>query len=153
MMNNIVPSCLSSLVPPNVGSASRYSLRNADNLQTINAKTNLYSNSFLPSEVRNWNNLPAESKQIDSLVSFKQFLTQERQCGPKYCYTGKRLPQILHTRLRTNSSNLNYNLLSKHIIDSPLCSCGSIENTYHFFFECHMYAPQRILLENIATLP
>ncbi|MCG8096816.1 MAG: hypothetical protein JAZ17_24870 [Candidatus Thiodiazotropha endolucinida] len=146
MNNNLVPRYLSSLVPPTVGSASRYSLRNANNLQNINTRTTLYSNSFLPSAVRCWNDLPSEAKQTDSLYSFKHYLARDRVRTPKYYYTGKRPCQILHTRLRTDCSSLNFYLFSKHIIDSPLCSCGSIENAYHYLFQCDNYTNQRIVL-------
>ena len=37
-------------------------------------------------------------------------------------------------------------LYLKNITDSPLCRCGTIENTYHFFFQCSYYTPQRVLL-------
>ena len=137
--NNLVPKYLSSLVPLTIGSASRCSLCNADNLKNINTKTALYSNSFLPSAVRNWNELPHEAKQIESINSFKHFLARERKRAPVYHYTGKSLCQILHTRLRTNCSSLNYYLFSKHITDSPLCRCGTVEDANHYFFECRMY--------------
>ena len=70
---------------------------------------------------------------------------------PKYYCTGKRLCQILHTRLRANCSNLNYYLFYKYITDSPLCRCGNAEDAYHYFFECRMYTHQRILLFDSAS--
>ena len=57
MYNNISPLYLSSLVPPLVQNTSNYSFRNADDIRTIHARTSLYSNSFLPSTIRDWNNL------------------------------------------------------------------------------------------------
>ena len=54
--------------------------------------------------------------------------------------------QILHTRLRTNCSSLNYDLFLKNILESPLCTCGEIENSYHYFFRCRQYEQQRIAL-------
>lgn len=148
MKNNLTPTYLSSLIPQNVGNISRYNLRNADDLQPIHSRTVLYSNSFLPSTVRDWNNLPGEVRQIDSIDTFKQFLNRERERVPKYFYHGNRRGQILHTRLRTNCSNLNNDLYLKNINDSPLCQCGSVETTYHYFFECPMYTRQRTALFN-----
>ena len=55
MVNNLTPIYLSSLLPPQVGNISRYNLRNQDKYQTINCKSQLYFNSFLPSSVRDWN--------------------------------------------------------------------------------------------------
>ena len=92
--------------------------------------------------------LPAEVRQVDSLDIFKQFLSRERERLPKYFYSGNRRGQLLHTRIRTNCSNLNNDLFLKHITDSPLCLCGNIENANHYFFVCPLYAHQRTILLN-----
>ena len=65
MSHNLTPLYLSSLVPQSVSNISRYSLRNSNDLQTIDARTTLYYNSFLPSTVRAWNNVHDEAKQSD----------------------------------------------------------------------------------------
>ena len=52
MRNNLCPEYLSSLVPTNVGSTVGYSLRNANDIRTVNANTQLYFNSLLPSVIR-----------------------------------------------------------------------------------------------------
>ena len=57
MNSSNVPNYLQSLLPATVESSSNYSLRNSSHLQTIQARTSLYSNSFLPSTVSEWNNL------------------------------------------------------------------------------------------------
>ena len=46
MMHNITPLYLSSLVPQSVSNLSRYNLRNSNDLQTIDARTNQYYNFF-----------------------------------------------------------------------------------------------------------
>ena len=115
MYNNISPLYLSSLVPPLVQNTSNYSLRNADDIRTIHARTSLYSNSFLPSTIRDWNNLPSADRNADSVDTFKRHLSHGRVSVPKYFYTGNRRMQILHTRLRTGSSSLKYDLYSKNI--------------------------------------
>ena len=48
MFYNLSPLYLSSLVPPLVQNASRYSLRNANNVQTVVSHTNEYFHSFSP---------------------------------------------------------------------------------------------------------
>ena len=63
MFSHLTPLYLSSLIPPSVNDMSRYNLRNSDQLQTIDSRTNLYYNSFLPSTVSAWKCLPAEVKQ------------------------------------------------------------------------------------------
>ena len=62
---------------------------------------------------------------------------------PKYYNEGNRLAQIFHSRLRTNCNALNQHLHSKNIVPSPLCVCGSIENTGHFLLRCPLYHNHR----------
>ena len=50
MTKYLTPAYLSSLPPPLVGAMSRYPLRNSEQYQTIDAKSQLYYNSFLPLE-------------------------------------------------------------------------------------------------------
>ena len=93
MKSNLCPEYLSSLVPQTVNSISRYNLRNANDLQTVNARTTLYYNSLLPSTIRAWNNLPSEAQQLESVNSFKFFIKKENVPVPKYFYIGKRKAQ------------------------------------------------------------
>ena len=58
MMNGLAPEYLNRLVPPLVQDASRYSLRNSNNLNTLRSNSNLYYNSFVPSTIRLWNYSP-----------------------------------------------------------------------------------------------
>ena len=136
MPNNLTPSYFSSLFPVSVGNASKYILRNSNDLQTIDARMSLYYNSFLPSSIRAWNNLPTEAKKSESLNSFKHFLNSVKEPVPEYYYSSNRKSQILHIRLITNCSALNLDHFSKNLNDLPLCRCGSIEDVQHFFFHC-----------------
>ena len=52
------------------------------------------------------------------------------------------------TRLRTNCSSVNIDLFVKNISDSPICTCGSIEDSQHYFFNCVNYRRQRTELLN-----
>ena len=153
MLNNITPLYLSSLVPQSISNISCYYLRNSNDLdlQTINARSNQYFSSFLPSSVRAWNNLSPEEWQHESINSFKCFLQKDKTTVPKHFYTGCRKGQILLARLRTNCSSLNFDLFVKNISDSILCHCGSIENTQHFFFHCSFYQAQRNELINAIS--
>ena len=91
-----------------------------------------------------WNNL----KQHTLLNTT---LTKNKTPVPKYYYSKNRKAQILHTWLRTNCSSLNLDLFLKGITDSPLCRCGSIENSQHFFFHCPYYQQQRNALLNVVS--
>ena len=111
--------------------------------QTIRARTNQYRDSFLPSTLHLWNNLPLEARQSNTLNSFKLFFKKDILPIPRYYY---------HGRLRTGCSALNLDLFTKNITDSPLCSCGSIENSQHYFFHCRNYQAIRHELLNSISL-
>ena len=58
LQNDIFYPSLSDFIGPSslrVGDMSSYSLRNSDKYKTIDTKSHLYYNSFLPSAVREWN--------------------------------------------------------------------------------------------------
>ena len=67
-------------------------------------------------------------------------------------FSGNRKAQILHTRLRTICSSLNLDLFLRNVSDSPLCRCGSIEDSQHFFFHCRYYNIQRNELFDAVTM-
>ena len=151
MHNNLTPNYLSSLIPQQVEAISRYNLRNAQDIRNIRTRTSLYYNSFLPSTLRQWNDLSSETRQSTSLNSFKRLLKMDKISVPQYYYYGNRKAQMLHTRLRTGCSALNFDLFIKNISDSPMCVCGSIENVQHFFFHCNLFHRQRVLLLNAVS--
>ena len=70
MFNNLSPEYLSSLIPPTVINISRYNLRNAHNIQTIDSRTTQYLNSFLSSSIREWNSLSLDLSNSDSIIIF-----------------------------------------------------------------------------------
>ena len=139
MKSGLCPTYLSSLVPPSVGNNFVYSLRNANDLQTLQTNTQLCHNSFLPSAVRLWNDLPDEIQNSNTIASFMRGLSVNRHSPPVYYNAGKRLGQIYHSRRRTKCSSLNEHLFSRNIIGSSLCTCDSIENIKHFILECQLY--------------
>ena len=116
MQHDLVPNYLSSLVPLSVSELSRYNLRNANDNSKLHCRTQQYYKSFLPTVVRDWNGLPEEAKQLNSLLSFKTYLNRERKKVPKLFYYGRRKYQILHTRLRTGCSALNNDLYLKILL-------------------------------------
>ena len=150
MKNGLCPEYLSSLIPANVGSSVGYSLRNANAVRTVNAKSQLYFNSFLPSTIREWNELPPAVQNSPTLPIFKNHLNSNLRAPPVYYSTGNRLDQINHTRVRTRCSGLNQHLFAKNIVPSPLCACGQIENTRHFLLDCILY--HDIRFDMLATI-
>ena len=58
---------------------------------------------------------------------------------------------MLHTRIRTNCSSLNFYLYRKNIIQNKYCTCGEVEDTQHFFFICPQYnAIRQVMLDMIS---
>jgi hypothetical protein len=69
-------------------------------------------------------------------------------------YDSTRLPSqnTTHTRLRTDTFNLNYYLHKISRADTPKCQCGfNNEIMAHFFLYCPMYRAQRRVLHNNIT--
>ena len=138
MVNDLTLLYLPFLVP-SVNETSRYNLRNSNDIRTVNTRTSQYHNSFLPSTIREWNALPEEQRNSLTVASFTSHLKQSSTSIPKYYYVGDRHPQILHTRLRTKCSSLNYDIYLKSLTESPLCRCGNIENSEHYLLQCRFY--------------
>ena len=148
MVKGLTPDYLSRLTPQSVGERSARALRNSSNLTGIRTRSALYNNSFLPSVIQSWNSLPAEAKDIETVLDFKNFLNKNKTRASPLLYYGPRKMQVLHTRLRTDCSPLNKHLFDRNIAASPLCRCGDVETTYHFLFTCVHYHVQRQTLFN-----
>ena len=153
MKFNIAPQYLCTLVPPLIGQVTQHNLRNVTNTRTISCNSQLYYNSFLPSTVRAWNDLPVELRNSESLDIFKNRLNASITKPPKYYYSGQRTLQIHHTRQCTNCSSLNSHIFSKNIIEDPSCLCGALENTHHYLLNCTLYADHRNkMINDISNL-
>ena len=134
IINGLTPNYLSDLLPPLVGDNNPYSLRNANDIQTLWARTNLFFNSFFPSTIRAWNSLPQDIKDANTVTAFKYRLNRNRQLPPKYYSTNSRIGQILHARLRMACSSLNSHLYSKNIVPSPSCDVVTLKALIIFVF-------------------
>ena len=87
--------------------------------------------------------LSEEVRNSTSINIFKSRLNGSKtKVSPLFSY-GERKFQIIHSRLRRSCSCLNEHLFRKNIVHSPLCHCGFVESTSHFFFECTRYSDIR----------
>ena len=153
MVNDLTPNYLTSLIPATVANTSAYQLRDSENVRPLLTRTQLYYKSFLPSSIRNWNELPLNIRNSSSLTSFKRQLNKDNIKVPIYYSSGNRQLQIYHTRLRTNCSSLNQHLYSKNIIADPSCACGGVESTKHFLLQCPLFNQARIeMLNTLSTV-
>ena len=84
MQNDMSPNYLSSLVPPSVGNTTNYPLRNSSNLHTIHTNSQLYFNSFLPSVIRDWNELSEQTRNLPSIASFKREINSDIKTYPHF---------------------------------------------------------------------
>ena len=80
MKQNISPSYLTSLIP--IPQENRYPLRNRNDIPTIQSRTSLYQESFLPSVIRQWNSLPEDVKSSPTLSIFKHRISLNMQKPP-----------------------------------------------------------------------
>ena len=94
MQHNISPNYLASLVPPSVENTTNYQLRNSTDLLTVHTNSKLYYNSFLPSAVRDWNELPEHIRNLPSITTFKNELNSDIKKIPKFYFAGKRLNKM-----------------------------------------------------------
>ena len=120
------------------------------NTKQLTLNPNFITIRFYPKPFVNgmeWND--SESQSCPSVTSFKRSISN-RQVVPNFYQIGSRIEQILHARLRTNCSCLNYTMFSKNIIQNKFCDCDEIEYTQHFLFHCARYTAQRqIMIEEV----
>ena len=86
--------------------------------------TNLFSNSFFPSTVRAWNDLPHDIKDAPSVGSFKYKINKNLRSPPKFYNAGTRKVKILQARLRMECSYLSSDLHRKTLYLTP--SVGAV---------------------------
>ena len=69
--------------------------------------------------------------------------TQQLKCHT----TTLKVLQVLHTRMRTESSCLNA------CLDSLTCRRGQVEDNTHYLFQCQLcLTPRKVLLDSIVPL-
>ena len=74
--NGLYPEYLASLGPADVGSAQTYPLCNSSAIQTLHTNSRLYYTSFVPSVVRDWNELQKQTHNSPSLSLHLQKQTE-----------------------------------------------------------------------------
>ena len=149
--NNITPDYLNNIFPEIVGLTMPYNLRNQDDFTVLNTRTELFRNSFVPSCITLWNNLPEHIRNSETILSFKTQLIKHCFTSPRtpYYYTiGSRVFSVLHSRLRNSCSNLNYDLCLNNLRPNSNCeNCGhEREDAEHYFMQCPFYINERLLL-------
>lgn len=150
---NIIPSYIKERFPDKRCNLSNYTMRNSQNYSLPKCRLRVYKSSLIPTVIGEWNSLPLHIREVNSLSTFINLITSDKdilninKSPPSYFSFGDRFYNIIHTKLRHNCI-LNCDLFRYNIIDSPLCTCGKVEDTYHYFFSCTKYACARNELFN-----
>ena len=144
IQNNNAPGYLSNLIPPIIQSTTVYQLRNGKDIIIPFCRHSITNDSYIPSTIRQWNNLDLFIRNVGSMPHFKSELKKLTNSNsvniPKYYSHGPRKLNIVPTQFRCSATFLNYDLFKVNIISNPSCSCGAIrEDAYHYFFECPLY--------------
>jgi hypothetical protein len=77
MNYNKTPQYLAELIPKTVGTRHTHTTRQINNVVNINCRTSLYSEYFMPSTVKAWNDLPLPTRNLDYCNSFYE---REQAC-------------------------------------------------------------------------
>jgi hypothetical protein len=136
MNYNKTPQYLAELILKTVGTRHTHNTRQINNIVNINCRISLYSEYFLPSTVKAWNDLPLPTRNLESLNSFKSLINTQNTKVPAHYYVKCRLGQILHARLCMNCSALNAHLFIINLVESSNCICGITETVSHFLLDC-----------------
>ena len=140
MILGLCPQYIRDFLPPLVAHINPYHRRRPLERDVTTCKIELYRNSFIPSTTAEWNSLPISVQQSTSISVFKQSLSLSDSKVPAYYYFGERNAQIIHCRLRLEMSNLNNDLVNRHLSTDPKCSCGySRETAEHYLLHCPNY--------------
>ena len=107
--NNNAPSYLCDCLLPFERNENAYNLHNQTDYSNPFTRLQLYHNSFFPSSIKLWNNLPLEIRSAPTVSSFKKSLINDVNLlkPSRYYSYGCRVLNVLHTRLSHTSNNLN----------------------------------------------
>ena len=151
--NHNIPNYISTIIPRTRQYDINMTLRNARHHTLARTRTTTHQRSFFTLTGKQWNALPETTKQLP-LSDFNKWIKKHYSASkpPTYYSHGSKNLNILHTRLRTNMTQLNSHLYKIQKTDSPACLCGfPQESTAHFIFSCPLYTRQRDeMIQNIS---
>ena len=150
--DNSVPVYIKDIIPNTRKEDMVRELRSSRNeiLTEPPVHTDSYRRSFTPSTAKQWNEMPLELRHAAAnSVQFKKHVRRTRTPKPAspYYSLGSKIGNILHTRLRLNSSHLKAHMYAQGKAESPHCSCGyPREDTQHYLLCCPLHILPRINL-------
>ena len=101
--------------------------------------------SFFEKTVKQWENLPKDTKQTWDINEFKELLAKSlKPAKIKLFSYGSKFHNSIHTQLRIGRSQLNEHLFKVGISQTEGCLCGHPkESTEHLLLDCFMYDKER----------
>ena len=115
------------------------------------ARSMTHHSAFIPSTVRDWNNLPYPLKSNANIQSFKRNLHDlgrfaRKKPNPFYLM-GRRSINIALSQIRMECSDLNSHKAKRGLTANKACACGhNNETSSHYFLNCPLYANERGVL-------
>ena len=120
VVNKSAPNYLVEILSNAVNVDKHYKLRNEDDIEQFQFRTEKFRKSLFPDCVRKWNSLEKDLRKECSFNSFRtKVITNTVANCSKLYYAGQRKFNIILAQLRMNCSNLNAHLYSLHVIDRP----------------------------------
>ena len=131
-------------LPPLVSSTNPHHRWWSLQRQVPKHKTVTYRQSFFLSTTTLWNNLLENIQWTKSLSQVKHFLSRNDTNPPPFFYNGSQKAQIIHCKLCLGMSDLNYNLLNRHLTTNSSCDCGERKDkSEHYILHCPHFAHVR----------
>ena len=156
MVNQLVPAYLSELCPMTVGQITSRNLRNSMNIQLTKSRITCFKRSFLPSSIKEWNQIPIEIRNSPTLQNFKTKITKVFYSEKNKLFSSCTGPNgINHSRLRMGLSALNSHRHNYSLINYKNCVyCNAPkEDALHYFLQCSYWHSQRVdLLTGLCSL-
>lgn len=122
---------------------NNYNLRTSNMAYKIPIlRTTSQYNSFLPSTIKAWNELPQDTKDWSLVASFKSKLNKNLLKEKKLFDLGTRRENIIHCQLKNKASKLIAHSYEDFLNEDPSCQyCGNLyEATKNLFLSCPKYA-------------
>ena len=92
--NNLAPSYLFDLLPPETREYTTYNLRNGNNIALPVTRLEAFKRSFIPYSIRLWNRLPHQIRTSPSLSVFKSHLAKDKKDPYILYYYSSRWPLL-----------------------------------------------------------
>ena len=150
IINCNTPSYLEALLLALVSSVNPYHKRRLYERLIPPHKTEL--SSFFPSTTILWNTLPENIQSSASISERKRYLKRNDQIVLSNFYINIRDPQIIHTKLRLQISDLKQDLVKRHLSNEAACNYGTTSETVERY---RLHCPHCIQARDITihTLP